>query len=363
MSPIRIDVPTPSARYPVLVGDDLLAQLPAHLAAAGFPARRVIVSSPRVWGLHGGRMPDLAGAQSPVLVPDGEQSKHLRTVLRIYDGLIGAGADRGWGVVAVGGGVIGDMAGFAAATYLRGIPVAHVPTTLLAQVDSAIGGKTGVNLPHGKNLVGAFHQPAAVFVDPSVLGTLNKREFRAGLYEVVKYGVACSHDLFARLLEGVGAIVERRDVATLLPIIEQCCRIKADIVARDEREHGPRRVLNFGHTVGHAFEAVTAYRRFRHGEAVAWGILVACEIARARDRLDARDRDACAELIERLGTRPAIDDLPCSEILRAIARDKKMVEGRLHFVLPTGIGRVEVVQDVGAGEIRAALVAVGCLDR
>jgi 3-dehydroquinate synthase len=357
----RIDVAAPSRHYPVLLGADLADKLGQHLDEAGFPARRTLVSSPRVWRLHGRRVGQALDAGSPVLVPDGERSKHLRTVLRIFDGLIAAGADRASGVVAVGGGVIGDMAGFAAATYLRGVPVAHVPTTLLAQVDSAVGGKTGVNLREGKNLVGAFHQPAAVLIDPTFLSTLSDREFRAGLYEVVKYAIGCSAVLFGRL-ETDAAAISRRDLDALLPVIDECCRIKARIVSEDERETGPRRVLNFGHTAGHAFEAVTGYRRFRHGEAVAWGIRVAADLSRRRGRLTAEDVTACDGLIARIGPLPAVADLRASDLLAAMGRDKKMVQGTLNFVLPTGIGQAAIVQDVAAGELRAALVGVGCTD-
>jgi 3-dehydroquinate synthase len=362
MSLIRIDVAAGSRSYPVLVGPDLAGRLKSHLDDLGFPAHRVVVSSPHVWRLHGDRAASALAGRTPVLVRDGERSKHLRTVSRIYDGLIAAAADRGSGIVAIGGGVIGDMAGFAAATYLRGIAVAHVPTTLLAQVDSAIGGKTGVNLPQGKNLVGAFHQPAAVLVDPSFLATLSGREFRAGLYEVLKYAMASSLSLFEHLQKNADTIARHRHAAALLPVIEQCCRIKAGIVTEDEREQGVRRVLNFGHTAGHAFEAVTRYARFRHGEAVAWGMLVACHLAHLRGRLDPGDRDAFGRLLFGVGTLPTIGDLRTSDVLDAIGRDKKVVEGRLNFVLPVGIGRVEIVQDVTTDELRAALVAAGCIN-
>ena len=356
---IRIDVATPSRRYPVLVGENLALRLHEHLDAFGFPPHRVVVSSPRVWRLHGDRVPACPGGCPPVIVPDGERSKHLRTVLRVYDGLIAAAADRGSGVVAVGGGVIGDMAGFAAATYLRGVPIAHVPTTLLAQVDSAVGGKTGVNLHEGKNLVGAFHQPSAVLVDPGFLGTLSGREYRAGLYEAVKYGVACSADLFARMERELDALAAR-DTSAAIPMIVECCRIKSTIVSEDERESGVRRVLNFGHTAGHAFEAVTAYRRFKHGEAVARGMRVALALARAREAITESDANRAEMLLARLGRLPAIADLRTTDLLAAVARDKKVVDGRLHFVLPTGIGRVEIVTDVTTEELRAAFLAVGC---
>jgi len=358
----RIDVAAPSRPYPVLLGEDLASRLKVHLDEIRFPDRRILVSSPRVWRLHGARVSSGFEALALIVVPDGERSKHLRTVSRIYDGLIAAGADRGSGVVAVGGGVVGDMAGFAAATYLRGMEVAHVPTTLLAQVDSAIGGKTGVNLREGKNLVGAFHQPSAVLMDPSFLRTLDRREFRAGLYEVLKYAIACSAPLFDRL-DGDFDSIARRLAPALLPVIEECCRIKARIVTEDERDQGVRRVLNFGHTAGHAFEAVTRYRRFRHGEAVAYGMLVAAELGHRRRRLDTGARDAFARLLWRFGGLPPIRDLRTSELMEVITRDKKIVDGRLHFVLPTGIGQAEIVNDVSQDELRAALVAIGCAER
>ena len=284
--------------------------------------------------------------------------KNSRTTTRIYDGLIRAGADRGSAIVAVGGGVVGDIAGFAAATYLRGIALAHVPTTLLAQVDSSIGGKVGVNHPLGKNLIGAFHQPAIVVTDPLFLSTLPRREFRSGLYEVVKYGMIASRALFDRLATGARAIFAREPSA-LLPVIADSCRIKVDVVSADERESGPRRVLNFGHTIGHALEAVTKYRRFRHGEAIALGMLAAADMAVERGILPDRDRQALAGLITRLGALPSVADLSVAETLETIRRDKKVVHGRLHFVFCTGIGTTAIVDDVTEEELTPALTRLG----
>src|SRR5580765_6973758 len=243
-------------------------QLSALLDAHDVGKRRFIVSSPVVWRFHGKQFQHLAEGAEPILIPDGERFKNLQSVSRIYEALIRAGADRGSAIVAVGGGVIGDTAGFAAATFLRGIPLAHVPTTLLAQVDSSIGGKVGVNHTLGKNLIGAFHQPAVVAVDPLLLETLPRREFRSGLYEVVKYGVIASRDLFDRVARDTKGIFAR-EADVQLPAIVESCRIKARVVSADEREGGLRRILNFGHTVGHALEAATKYRRYRHGEAIA----------------------------------------------------------------------------------------------
>ena len=353
-----IDVPTPSRTYTVTIADGALGAIARVLDAARAPARRFVVSSPLVWRLHGPQLAHGMGAVEPILVPDGERFKQLATVTRIYDALVRANADRATTLVTFGGGVIGDMAGFAAATYLRGIAVVHVPTTLLAQVDSAIGGKVGVNHPQGKNLIGAFHQPHAVVVDPTVLATLARREFRAGLYEIIKYGMTSSASLFDRLSSDRKAIFARAP-EVLTPIIAESCRIKADVVVKDERENGLRRILNFGHTAGHAIEAVTKYRRFRHGEAVGYGMLVAAQLARARGALAETDRKALADLIASLGPLPPIADLSATQMLEAMQHDKKVVAGKLHFVLPTTVGATTIVDDVTEKELRAALKQVG----
>jgi 3-dehydroquinate synthase len=317
-----------------------------------------VVSSPVIWRLHGNQLQHITGGAEPILIPDGERYKNLQSVSRIYETLIRAGADRGSAIVAVGGGVVGDTAGFAAATFLRGVALAHVPTTLLAQVDSAIGGKVGVNHALGKNLIGAFHQPAVVAVDPLLLGTLPRREFRSGLYEVVKYGVIASRDLFDRVARDTKKIFAR-EPDVLLPAIAESCRIKARVVSADERESGLRRILNFGHTVGHALEAVTKYRRYRHGEAIALGMLTAADLSVARGALAERERQALAQLIAQLGPLPMVSDLSIAEVLEAIRRDKKVVHGRLHFVLAIEIGATMTVDDVTEDELRAVLKRLG----
>src|SRR5215471_1944493 len=325
MEPLRIDVTTPSRRYVITLADGVLDRLARILDDARLPARRFVVSSPVVWRFHGQRFARAVSAES-IIVPDGERFKQLSTVSRVYDALIRANADRASTLITFGGGVIGDLAGFAAATYLRGIALVHVPTTLLAQVDSAIGGKVGVNHPLGKNMIGAFYQPHAVVVDPQVLGTLPRREFRAGLYEVIKYGMTSSAQLFDRVARERKAIFARAP-EPLTAIITESCRIKGAVVSADERESGLRRILNFGHTAGHAIEAVTKYRRFRHGEAVAYGMLVAAEIGKARGALADRDRQALADLIASLGPLPPIADVPAAQIIDATRHDKKMVAG------------------------------------
>jgi 3-dehydroquinate synthase len=321
-------------------------------------ARRFVVSSPAIWRFHGERIVRALGPSEPIFIPDGERSKTLQTVARIYDALIRAGADRGSTIVAVGGGVVGDTAGFAAATFLRGVPLVHIPTTLLAQVDSAIGGKVGVNHALGKNLIGAFHQPSAVVIDPQLLGTLPRREFRSGLYEVIKYGMIASRDLFDRVVRDTTAIFAR-DSGALLPAIVESCRIKADVVSKDERESDLRRTLNYGHTVGHAFEAVTKYRRFRHGEAIAYGMLAAADLAVARGALAERERQALARVIAQLGPLPPIADLAIVDVIEAIRRDKKVVSGKLHFVVAIQIGATMTIDDVTEDELQAVLTRLG----
>jgi 3-dehydroquinate synthase len=354
---VCLEVRAATGRYPIEIAPGAIDRLRTLLDATGVPARRFVVSSPVVWRLHGHRFRGISD-EEPIIIPDGERAKHLATVGRIYDALVRATADRASTIVAVGGGVVGDVAGFAAATYLRGVPVVQVPTTLLAQVDSAVGGKVGVNHPMGKNLIGAFHPPSAVVIDPELLATLPRREFRAGLYEVVKYGMIASRDLFDRVAAGLPALFAR-DAAALVPVIADSCRIKARIVEQDERESGLRRTLNFGHTAGHALEAVTRYRRFRHGEAIAYGMLVAADLAVARGVLPGADRDRLAAVIVQMGPLPTVADLSAAHIVEAIGRDKKVVAGKLHFVLPTAIGATSIVTDATTEELTAALKRMG----
>jgi 3-dehydroquinate synthase len=359
MTPTRIAVGPPAApHYHVEIGAGLLSRLDALIDAQGLGPRRLAVSTAPIWQVVQPLLAPSFARLQPLLLPDGERFKVLPTVARAYDALVRAGADRGTVVVAVGGGVLGDMAGFVAATFLRGLPLVHVPTTLLAQVDSAIGGKVGVNLPQGKNLVGAFYRPRAVVADSDVLQTLPRREFRAGLYEVVKYAVIASPALFDLLCDDLSAVFARKpDVVGR--VVADCCRIKARVVTEDEREAGTRRILNFGHTAGHALEAITRYRRFRHGEAVAYGMLTAAHLSVERRALADADRDRLARLIAQMGPLPPVADLSVSEALEAMRRDKKVVDGRLHFVLPTAIGRVTTVSDVTEEELAEALGRTG----
>ena len=359
MPPIRIDVTSAAHPYVVWVGHGLLASVPKLLSDAKLDAP-VLVSVPPVWRHHAARVKSLAGKAGPVMMADGERAKTLASVSRLYEAFAKRGVSRTSTIVSFGGGVTGDTVGFAAATYLRGLPMVHLPTTLLAQVDSAIGGKVGVNLAAGKNLAGAFHPPALVVCDPEVLKTLPRREFRAGLYEVAKYGMTLSADVFATMADSLDKIFAH-DRELLASLIAKCSALKADVVSRDERESGPRRVLNFGHTIGHALEAITEYRRFRHGEAVAYGMLAAAHLSQARGALSATDRDRLADLIRRMGPLPPVTDLRRSEAQNAIGLDKKHVNGRLHFVLATGIGQTSIVSDVTPKELAGALKAIGLI--
>jgi len=358
MQSTRIEVSAAAGAYPVIIGAGMLSTLAEEMDAVRLGRRRIIVSSPQVWKLHGKRLRGVGSERTAVLVDDGERSKNQQTVARVHDALIKAKADRAAVVIAVGGGVIGDLVGFAAATYLRGIRVVHVPTTLLAQVDSAIGGKTGVNHALGKNLIGSFHPPSLVAADPDVLGTLPRREFRAGLYEVIKYGVIADPTLLDRMHASLHAIFER-EPETLAPLVAACCRVKADIVSADERESGMRRILNFGHTVGHALEAATKYRRFRHGEAVGYGMLAALGIGVARGVTPVGLYDEVHALITNLGPLPAVADVSSKEAMAAIGRDKKIVSGTLHFVVATGRGQTATLTDVTGKELKGAMKKLG----
>jgi 3-dehydroquinate synthase len=328
-------------------------------AALGDKARRaVVVSNPKVNAIYGSRVArSLAGEgfkAHSFLIGDGERHKTLQTAQSLYSFLIEKGVERADFIVALGGGVVGDLAGFVAATYLRGIRVVQVPTTLLAQIDSSVGGKTAVNHRLGKNLIGVFHQPSLVVIDPETLCSLPPREVKAGLCEAVKYGVIRDRSLFDRIVLSMDELKSFEGPA-LTHLIASCCRIKAEIVERDEREGGLRRILNFGHTVGHALEAVTRYRRFLHGEAVGHGMRAASMIAERVGLLAENDRQRIDEAINRVGRLPKTNNLALSDIMSAMRHDKKSEGGHVAFVLPVEIGRVVVRSDVPPGLVRSAL--------
>jgi 3-dehydroquinate synthase len=254
-------------------------------------------------------------------------------------------------VIALGGGVVGDVTGFAASMYMRGIAVVQAPTTLLAQVDSSIGGKTGINFRTIKNLVGAFHQPRLVLADVDALKTLPAREYRSGLYEALKYGIICDRALFDRFEEELKDILDRQP-QPLERLIARCAAIKADIVARDEKEGDLRRVLNLGHTVGHGYEAAAGFRKLKHGEAVGYGMIAAVRISRAMGRMSASDAERVESTIRAVGTLPALGGLNIKTVLGAIQHDKKVRDGAVHFVLPVEIGRVEITRQVPLDLVR-----------
>jgi 3-dehydroquinate synthase len=293
------------------------------------------------------------------VIPPGEPSKSLAQAERLYDELVTRAADRHTLIVALGGGVVGDLAGFVAATFTRGLPLIMVPTTLLAQVDSSVGGKVGVNHPRAKNLIGAFYQPRGVWIDTATLESLPDREFRCGLAEVVKYGVIASPALFTFLEQNAGAILER-DQTALEYIILESCRIKAGVVERDEREEGEERaILNFGHTIGHAIEAVAGYDGpFHHGEAVAAGMVAESRLAARMGLVSSDVVDRQVKLLERFGLPVAAPGLDLDALIGAMRRDKKNRLGKIRFILPRSIGHVELTDAPGEDDIRATLPAL-----
>lgn len=340
--PASIRVHSAAGPYDVLCGAGILRRAGGLVTAVGGRGSTFILSSARVWRHWGWAVGKSLGKPREdrvILFDDREAAKRMSTVEGIARALVRAGADRRAVLVAVGGGVVGDVAGFAAATYLRGVRVIHIPTTLVAQVDSAIGGKTGVNLPEGKNLVGAFYPPRLVIADPTTLGTLPHREFRSGLYEVIKYGVIADRVLFEFLEKRMTAVL-RRDPKALSRIIPRCVAIKARVVGKDEREGGLRQILNFGHTLGHAFEAATNYRRFLHGEAIAWGMIAATLLGVAMDRIREPEAARIVALIGRVGPLPPLGKLRLRHLERIVAGDKKAEGGQARWVLPVRIGKV-----------------------
>jgi len=345
----RVEIPLPASPYAALIEPDLIHRAGEVLAEL-YPQRPqfFVVTAPpirKAWGDALAASMEKAQLAPVILeVPDGERAKTLSTAGDLAQKLVRRGADRKSVVVAFGGGVVGDLAGFVASIYMRGIDVVQVPTTLLAQVDASIGGKTGVDLPEGKNLIGSFHQPRAVLIDPAVLSTLPEREYRSGLYEAMKYGVIRRRDLFEFMEEKRDAILQR-DPATLEWLIAECVRVKADVVAADEREGGVRRILNFGHTVGHALEAETGYKQFLHGEAVAWGMVAASMIGAAMQKSDSDTARRIIAAVLSYATLPKVDSRG-KKIARRLGMDKKTLNGVVHFVLPVELGKVEIVSDV-----------------
>jgi 3-dehydroquinate synthase len=350
----RFEVSTPQRTYPVLVERGGTARLAEFLPPAA--GKAFVVTTRDVWELHGHRMREGMGALpfETLFFAGGEENKRMAHVEQLAEEMAERGADRSSFLIAFGGGIVNDLGGFLAAIFMRGVPVLQVPTTLLAQVDASVGGKTGANLIAGKNLVGAFHQPLAVLIDPAVLATLPDREYRAGLYEVVKTGIIASEPLFRVMNERLDDVL-MRDGHVVDSVVAESVRIKAEVVSSDERETGLRKILNFGHTFGHALEAETRYQGFLHGEAVSWGMRAATHLACDLGMLPARDGDEILSLLDRYGPIPAVNGIGARALENRLVRDKKTIQNRIHFVLPVKIGEVTVRADVPPETIGKAI--------
>ncbi len=347
----KVNVNLGARSYPIFIGTDLLSRLGAECAQRKLAKRCAIISDRNVAKLYAKTVIQSlqAAGFDPVLITvnAGETAKSLQTVQKCYDQLAKYRLERKSFIVALGGGVVGDLAGFVAATYLRGIGFVQVPTTLLAQVDSSVGGKVGVNLKAGKNLVGAFYQPQFVLCDLSALNTLPEREFRAGLAEVIKYGIIYDARLFSRLERDIGKLLQR-DASVLASIIARCCEIKAEVVAQDETESGLRAILNFGHTIGHAIEAISGYGKYLHGEAIAIGQVAAAKISSEIFRLPLADTSRIENLFSSadLPVRIKLNRTMLERLFKAMEVDKKVSNGEIHFVLASQIGQVASGQRV-----------------
>ena len=354
---IQVPVSTPSRSYEVLIGQRLLEGAGDCLHTIVGGRRAVVVTAPAIrrrWAKVLLQSLTKAGVGTELLeMPDGEPAKRLITLEKLAEKLVKLGADRSVVLIALGGGVVGDVTGFLASIYMRGVDVIQVPTTVLAQVDAAIGGKTGVNLKSGKNLLGTFHQPRAVLIDPVVLTTLPSREYRAGLYESLKCGVIGDPGLFLLFEERRREILDR-DPAVVEKVIADSVRLKASVVSADEKEGGLRQVLNLGHTIGHAIEAETRYQQLLHGEAVAWGMVAATHIATATAKLDSVTAGRISNAILSLGRLPRMK-IQTAGILKRLRSDKKTRQGVVHFILPREIGKVEIVSDVPEAIVKSAV--------
>ncbi len=357
-----VKVDTPSARYSVYAGTGLLDSLEArilrtlvdrHGRGAALPRRIFVLTSPPIWELWSKRFLKSFSTELIVLFLDpGERSKTIRSVEKLLREMVRSGGDRSSLLIAFGGGIVGDVGGFLAAIYMRGIDYFQVPSTFLAQVDSSVGGKTGVNLPEGKNLVGSFHHPLAVFADLELLSTLPDRELRAGLYESVKAGIIRDRSL-VRFMEENSARILGRDPAALEKVIAASIRMKAEVVGKDELESGLRMILNLGHTLGHAIESLTRYKLLLHGEAVGWGLIASLYLGWKRGSITEPQFDRLMRLVYLYGPLPALN-LNAQKLVDATAKDKKHRGNRRRFVLPVGIGDAAVVEDVQEDEMLQA---------
>jgi 3-dehydroquinate synthase len=356
-----VDVNLGSRSYRIVVASGALQSVGQRLRELRLGSRAALVSDGAIMRLYGKTVVTSLEAEgftvTTIEVPEGEAAKTLAVAEHCWDRLLTAGLDRTSTVMALGGGAVGDVAGFAAATYMRGINFVQLPTTVLAQVDASIGGKTAIDHPLGKNMIGAFHQPRLVVVDPAVARTPPEREFRSGLAEIVKHGIVLDADYFAELERDLTSLAAR-DLGVLERIIGGSCRLKASVVERDEREAELRHVLNYGHTIGHALEAATGYARYAHGEAVSLGIVAEARLAR---RLGIADDETTARqerMLETLGLPVRAPSIDVEPILSAVARDKKAKDGRVPFVLAPRIGAFRIVYDIPTAEIRAVVASL-----
>ena len=351
----QIEISLGERSYPILIGPGLLDDA-ATLRGAIAARNLLIVSTETVAPLYMARLQATLSDRrvATLVLPDGEQFKTLDSMARILDALVVHRMNRDAAVIALGGGVIGDMAGFAAACYQRGIDYVQVPTTLLAQVDSSVGGKTAVNHAHGKNLIGAFHQPRCVVADIRTLATLPEREYRAGLAEVAKYGMICDPGFFDWLESIASALLARQD-AEVIHAVRRSCEIKAQVVAADEREQALRAILNFGHTFGHAIETASGYGTWLHGEAVAAGMVIAADLSARLGWLSAADRERAVRLIEKFGLPIAAPRIGSDRARELMGMDKKVLDGRIRLVLLRSLGRADVVADYSSDALTATL--------
>ncbi|MDD2367305.1 MAG: 3-dehydroquinate synthase [Desulfuromonadaceae bacterium] len=348
-----LTVTLPENSYEIVIERDSLVSLGARCRALGMKGVAAVVSNPTVAPLYSEVvLNSLKGAGFDVallLIPDGEEYKNSATLNKLYDDLLSAGVDRSSFIVALGGGVVGDVAGYAAATWMRGIPFVQVPTTLLAQVDSSVGGKTGIDHPNGKNLIGAFYQPRLVLIDISVLNTLDQRHFRAGIAEIIKYGVVIDRSFF-ELIEANSSSILAMKPEILIEIIYRSCQLKAEVVELDEKEAGLRAILNYGHTLGHAFEAVSGYSSLVHGEAVAIGMSLAAAVSAAGKFCSEEDAARITSLIRSCGLSTEIPPFDPHELIKALSADKKSKSGNINFICNKGIGSYAMSQHT-SGEL------------
>ncbi|MGM0501819.1 MAG: 3-dehydroquinate synthase [Bacillota bacterium] len=358
----EIEVDLGERSYEIKIGENILENLGDYLSELDIGNKVLLISNPLVDSLYGAEAAEaIRGAGFSVekaLIPDGEKYKSLATAEDLYDAAVEAGLDRSSSIVALGGGVVGDIAGFIAASYMRGINFIQVPTTVLAQVDSSVGGKVAVNHPQGKNLIGDFYQPKLVVADKKVLHTLEERELQAGLAEVIKYGVIWDQDFFSFLDDNQAEIMDLETEA-IIKAVKTSCQIKAEVVEEDETEEGLRAILNYGHTIGHALEAVTEYQKYRHGEAVAIGMAAAARIAHKLDMISAQEVRMQEDLIADFGLPIKFKGLDHQKIIKALSKDKKVKNGVIRFILAERIGRVKILSNISQDIIREVLVEIG----